>query len=205
MEVIQEHLDLELKYNELEPPLCWKGIFGSIAPVEVEIGFGKCGFLIDIATQNSSTNFLGIELSRKYYRKGIKKIQRTELDNVKLLWGEAFHIFKQYMPDSSIANIYVNFPDPWPKKRHAKRRLLNADFASLAVQKLVPSGCIEIATDVESYMEETLEAFQANETYDLLYYKTSKQPELQRQYVSDYEQGFLDEGKIMHYAKYQKK
>ena len=132
-----EHVEgIEVNYRDMKPPFCWKDIFGNPAPVAIEIGFGKCGFLLDLAAQAPTTNFLGIEVSRKYYRKGLKKVQRAQLPNVKLLWGEAYHIFKRYIADASILKLYINFPDPWPKNKHAKRRLLNAAFASIAAQKL---------------------------------------------------------------------
>ena len=200
-----EHGDIELKYRGIEPPFCWERIFGNTAPVEIEIGFGKCGFLIDIATDRSLVNFAGIEVSRKYCRKGVKKIQRAEIKNVKLLWGEAFHIFKRCVPEASVANMYINFPDPWPKNRHAKRRLLNAGFVEVAAQKLVPEGCLEIATDVKAYMEEALHTLHVNEHYVQLYYTTSEELENQRQYLSEYEKEFLEEGKTLYYAKYQRK
>ncbi len=200
------HLDAELKHVDIEPPICWERIFQNTSPVEVEIGFGKCKFLIDIATHYPSINFVGIELSRKYYRKGIKKIQRVQLTNIKLIWGEAFHIFKRYVPDTSITNIYINFSDPWPKKRHAKRRLLRPELMTLVAQKLAPAGCIEIATDVESYMNETNVFLQADDIYEMIYYTTNKhQNTNQRLYFSEYEMMFLKEGKTIYYTKYRKR
>lgn len=202
---MDEYFDVELKYHNLGSPICWKHIFYNTSPIEIEIGFGKCGFLIDIATQHPSVNFVGIESSRKYYRKGIKKIQRAQLKNTKLIWGEAFHIFKRYIPDTSIVNVYINFPDPWPKKRHAKRRLLQHEFVALIAQKLYPAGCIEIATDAEAYMDDTRNIFEVNDSYEMLYYSTSSHSNPQRQYFSDYEKMFLQEGKTIYYTKYKKK
>ena len=202
---MDKELDIEVQYQNMESPLFWEQIFGNAAAVEIEIGFGKCGFLISMSSDRPSVNFLGIEISRKYYRKGVKKIQRAELPNVKLLQGEAFHIFKRYVPDESIANLYVNCPDPWPKKRHAKRRLLSSDFIEEASRKLIPAGCIDIATDVPAYMEETLEVFQGSERYRKLYALTHEELNGQRRYFSEYEEQFLQAGKTMHYARFEKK
>ena len=199
-----KELDIEVQYQSMEPPFSWQQIFGNSAAVEVEIGFGKCGFLLSMSNDRPAVNFLGIEISRKYYRKGVKKIQRAQLSNVKLLQGEAFHIFKRYVPDESIANLYINCPDPWPKKRHAKRRLLSSAFIEEVSQKLLPEGCIDIATDVPAYMEETLEVFQGSERYRNLYALTHEELNGQRRYFSEYEEQFLQAGKIMHYAKFQK-
>ncbi len=199
-------LDVELKYHDIEPPICWRHIFHNTFPIEVEIGFGKCGFLIDLASHHPSCNFVGIESSRKYYRKGIKKIQRAQVHNTKLMRGEAFHIFNRYIPDASFANMYLNFPDPWPKNRHAKRRLLQSEFIALAAQKLYPAGCIEIVTDAEFYMNQVRGLFETyGNMYEVLYDTTSENSNTPRQYFSDYEKMFLQEGRIIYYAKYKKK
>lgn len=198
-------LQIELKYHDIESPICWRDIFHNGSPTEIEIGFGKCGFLIDIASQHPSCNFVGIESSRKYYRKGIKKIQRAQVNNAKLIWGEAFHLFKRYIPDASVANMYINFPDPWPKKRHAKRRLFQAEFILLAAQKLYPAGCIEIVTDAELYMNQVRRLFKVHDLYERLYDTTSEDSNMPRQHRSDYENMFLQEGRIIYYAKYRKK
>lgn len=194
---------VELKYMNIDPPIYWEHIFGNPAPVEIEIGFGKCGFLLAIAAYQPTINFVGIESARKYYRKGITKVQRAELKNIRLLWGEAFHIFKQYVPDNSVATIYINFPDPWPKRRHTKRRLLKAEVVELLAQKLTPNGCIEIATDVEPYMNQIQEVFQTNNMYEMVSYQTSNHHGNVRPYCSDYELMFLKEGKTIYYVKYQ--
>jgi len=194
--------NVELKRAELTSPLRWEQLFGNLAPVAIEIGFGKCGFLLNMAAQHPDMNFVGIESSHKYYRKGITKIQKAGLRNIKIIWGDAFHIFKQYVPDQSLAHIYINFPDPWPKKRHAKRRLVRPEMVALFAPKLNPNGWIEIATDVESYLTQMLEIFQADSQYAMLSYQTSQHPENVRTYRSDYEDMFLIEGKIIHYVKY---
>lgn len=194
---------VELKYTNIEPPICWEHIFGNPAPVEIEIGFGKCGFLLAIAAYQPTRNFIGIESARKYYRKGIRKVHRAELKNIRLLWGEAFHIFKHYVPDHSVAMIYINFPDPWPKRRHAKRRLLKGEAVELLARKLRPNGGIEIATDMEPYMHQIQEVFRTNTMYEMVSYQTRNHHGKMRPYCSDYEAMFLKEGKTIHYVKYQ--
>lgn len=196
-------MDVELKYAQIEPPLCWQGIFGNTAPVAIEIGFGKCGFLLHIAAYQPTVNFIGIESSHKYYRKGGLKVQRAALSNIRLMWGDAATIFKRYVPDHSVHSVYVNFPDPWPKKRHAKRRLFNPEFVALLADKLTPAGNIEIATDAAAYMQQVQEIFQTHQArYDLVYAGTSENHEHVRPYRSDYEQMYLKDGKTIYYAQY---
>lgn len=103
--------------------------------------------MLERASQYPDLNFIGIEKSRKYYRKGVKKIQRADLQNIKLIWGEAYHIFKRYIAESSLQNIYVNFPDPWPKYRHRRHRLNQRPFLQLALSRLAPGGSLMWASD----------------------------------------------------------
>lgn len=203
---MDELLNVELAYRSIEPPLRWEAIFGNHAPVTLEIGFGKCGFLTTLAAQNPTRNFIGIEVSRKYHRKGVRKIERAALPNVKLLHGEALHILTRYIADQSIAAMYLNCPDPWPKKGHAKRRLVSAAFVDAAAQKLVPGGKIEIATDVPAYFQQVLDLFQLQEhaAFHRCFAQTSQEGELERPARSEYEQVFLKAGKVLHYAAYQK-
>lgn len=196
--------DIEVKYRTLEPPICWEQLFENSRPVEVEVGFGKCGFLLNVAAQYPEVNFLGIESARKYYRKGIVKVRRVGLTNVKLSFGEARHVFQRYIPDESVQQVYVNFPDPWPKRRHAKRRLLSREFATVLAQKLVSSGHVDIATDAEPYSRQIREVFQTAPEYDPVYDEVHRYREPFRPYASDYELMFLNEGKPIYYFKYRR-
>ncbi len=196
----------ELLYTENEPPLCWKEVFGTVAPVELEIGFGKCGFLLQLAAANPAHNLIGLEASLKYYRKGIRKIQRAGVPNVKLLWGRAIDVVQHYIPDHSLTTVYINFPDPWPKNRHAKRRLVQAPFVALLAHKLIPDGCVDIATDAAAYMQQIQDVFRVHATdYFTIYECTSTQKQTVRPYTSDYEDMYLKEGKTIYYAKYQRR
>lgn len=200
----EESRDVEVKYRNLEPPMRWEEIFQNARPVNVEIGFGKCGFLLSLAAQHPHGNFLGIEAARKYYRKGCRKVRRAGLTNVKLVFGEALHLFQRYVPDASIQQVFVNFPDPWPKRRHAKRRLVQPAFLAVLRQKLVPEGLVEIATDDEAYSRQIGDVFEADSRYARIYYQTRHQQEPLRPHVTEYEQMFLDAGKTIHYYQYRR-
>jgi tRNA (guanine-N7-)-methyltransferase len=196
--------EIELTCAKLAPPICWQQVFGNSAPVSLEIGFGKGSFLLSIAPQRPTVNFLGIESSRKYYRKGSRKLQRSGLSNIKLVWGEAAHFLKRYTPDESIRTVYINFPDPWPKRRHAKRRLLKPEFVMILARKLEAGGRVEIATDVAEYSVQIQDVFRANERYEMLTCYMSNSHGSTRAYQSDYERMFLQEGKTIHYITYMK-
>lgn len=194
--------DIEVKYRTLEPPISWEKIFGNSRPVDVEIGFGKCGFLLDIAAHHPEINFLGIESARKYYRKGGVKVRRAGLSNIKLLLGEARHVFQRYIPDASLHQVFVNFPDPWPKRRHAKRRLWQPAFLDVLAVKLTPAGVVDIATDDDAYSVQIQEVFERDCRYEQIYYHTRQHQEPLRPHATEYERMFLDAGKTIHYFKY---
>ena len=195
---------IELKYQQSESFFDWAQVFGNAAPINIEIGFGKCGFLLSMAADCPAANFVGIETSRKYYRKGIRKVQRAGLENVKLMLGDACHLLSRYVPDESVVNFYVNCPDPWPKKRHAKRRLFNQGFVEIAAQKLAASGCFALAMDIAPYMDEALLVLRGDARLEPMLVATSRELAAPRAYTSEYEREFLNAGKIMQYATFRK-
>ena len=131
----------------------WSGRFGTDAPLVVEIGFGRGEFLLDLAERDPAQPFLGIEYSRKRVLKLARKLARTELRNVRLVAEPAQEVVAETLHDASVACFWINFPDPWPKKRHWKRRLIQSELVALLARKLVPGGLIEIATDHDDYAE----------------------------------------------------
>lgn len=126
--------------------------FGNDKPLNFEIGIGNGGFLIDIALKKPDENFIGVEVYRESFDKAVKQLEANGLENVRLIQFDADLILR-LMKDNSLTNVYVNFPDPWYKKKHNKRRLLTVDFISLIASKLAPRGILHIATDHQDYAE----------------------------------------------------
>lgn len=134
--------------------ISWEAVFNNSNPVEVEIGPGKGEFLEYIALLKPSTNFLGIEKNGKYFSKALARISNNRLSNVKLIKGEALSIFQNNIPPATISAIHIYFPDPWWKRRHWKRRLLNPQFIQLLWKSLNnDSGGLFLATDVKEYFD----------------------------------------------------
>ena len=131
----------------------WSEHFGTDAPLVVEIGFGRGEFLLDLAARDPDQPFLGIEYSRKRVLKLARKLARTESTNVRLVAEPAEEVLAETLRDQSVAVFWINFPDPWPKKRHFKRRLIQPELVALLTRRLVPGGLIEIATDHPGYAE----------------------------------------------------
>jgi tRNA (guanine-N7-)-methyltransferase len=126
-------------------------VFGRKAPLIIEIGFGNGANLLENAAQNPRRNFLGIEVHEPGIGQLMNRLANREIGNVRIFRGDAIEILRDVIEDESAERINLFFPDPWPKKRHHKRRLVSADFAELATRKLQPGGCFHAATDWEEY------------------------------------------------------
>jgi tRNA (guanine-N7-)-methyltransferase len=130
-----------------------EGLFDQEKPLEVDVGCGKGRFLIARAKAFQEINFLGIDRQIGRLRKIEKKAKRAELTNVKLLRIEASYALEYLLPPKSVSTFYVFFPDPWPKRRHARRRLFQPEFLDILEKKLRPDGMIHAATDNLDYFK----------------------------------------------------
>jgi tRNA (guanine-N7-)-methyltransferase len=137
--------------------LGWQALFaGDVAaplPLVVEIGFGRGEFLLDQAARHPAQAFVGVEYSPKRVLKMARRLARSELRNVRLVQAPAERLVAEALADGAVSCFWINFPDPWPKKRHFKRRLVQAGLVAQLARRLVPGGRLEIATDHEGYAE----------------------------------------------------
>jgi tRNA (guanine-N7-)-methyltransferase len=140
-------------------------IFGRSGPVHVEIGCGKGSFLLSQAANSPHINFLGIEWARKYYRYCIDRFGRRGIDNVRMIRADAADFVSRFIPDSSIACFHVYFPDPWPKTRHHKRRLLSDGNIPHLYRCLSSDGTIRFVTDDSKYFEATVSLIEKLDLY----------------------------------------
>jgi tRNA (guanine-N7-)-methyltransferase len=131
----------------------WRALFGNDRPVELEIGTGKAGFLLRRARARPEGNFLGIERAGEFYRFAVDRLQRWQVPNVRMLRIDAIHFMRVVCPRESLTALHVYHPDPWPKRRHHKRRLFQALFVEAAVQGLVHGGHWAVQTDHADYFE----------------------------------------------------
>ncbi len=131
----------------------WDALFARPGPVEIEIGTGKAAFLLRRARARPERNFLGIEWANEYYRFAVDRMERWKVPNVRLLRTDASHFVRIVCPRESVTALHVYHPDPWPKRRHAKRRLFQPAFVDAAVPCLVHGGHWAVQTDHADYFE----------------------------------------------------
>ena len=136
-----------------DAPLDYAVIFGRRAPVILEIGFGNGDALVAGTAAHPEYNYIGIEVHRPGIGNLLRKLESSELKNVRVMLADAKEVLAAQIPEVSLSGVHLFFPDPWPKKRHHKRRLVQLDFAALVKCKLVPGGYIHLATDCKDYAE----------------------------------------------------
>jgi len=136
-------------------------VFGRVAPMIVEIGFGNGEGLVEMAKNHPELNFLGIEVHRPGIGHLLMLLDREGIGNVRVFCHDAMEILQNNIPDSSLAGVHLFFPDPWPKKKHHKRRIVQPEFCRLLVKKLLPGGYFHAATDWQHYAETMLRVLSA--------------------------------------------
>jgi tRNA (guanine-N7-)-methyltransferase len=120
-------------------------------PLVVEIGFGRGEFLLELAQREPEQGFVGIEVSYKRALKMARRLAKLTIANVVIVEGRAEEVLRDGLEDASVACFWLNFPDPWPKKRHARRRFVQPETLALLAQRLAPGGVLRIATDDPDY------------------------------------------------------
>ena len=150
-EMIIEPIGLEVE--KLLRPLVWPILFGNDHPVEMEIGFGKGTFLVDQAKARPEVNFFGIEYARWFWRYASDRLRRNGCVNARTVRAEASYFLGEFVSPATLTALHIYFPDPWPKKRHHKRRLIQEPFVRLIERLLVPGGRWQIVTDHQDYFE----------------------------------------------------
>ena len=178
--------------SDQDPVLDLESQFGNSHPVELELGIGKGRFLLDAALQHPEVNYIGVEQAAKYLRLAHARAVRRGCTNLRFIHGDAREFVEFFLASASVRAIHVYFPDPWPKKRHHKRRLLDDAFLAEAERVLQPGGRLWLATDHDGYFESILEVL--DRFRDVL-----EPVEAAWEGVStNYEDKFVGQGKAIH-------
>jgi len=144
---------IDVDLNAVAAPLKWSEIFKREASTEVELGSGKGRFLLEMAAGQPERNFVAVERAAKYHKLCCERAARRGLTNVRLIRTTAEDLLFRLLGPACVDAIYVLFPDPWPKKRHHKRRFFKADTVAAVTRTLAPSGRLLVKTDHEGYAE----------------------------------------------------
>lgn len=149
------------KYGAPEGPLNLSALFGRDARRTLEIGFGSGDTLLELAQRHPDEDFLGVEVHRPGVGRLLLNLESAGIRNVRLACEDAVQLLTSRLPAGSLDAVLIYFPDPWPKKRHHKRRLLQPQFAALLAEKLNTGGRLHFATDWEDYARQALEVLSA--------------------------------------------
>lgn len=144
-----------IPFNEF--PLNFIDVFDNVNPVTIEIGFGMGAATAIIAQNNPEKNYLGLEVHRPGVGRLLNEIESKNLNNLYIIEHDAIEVLEKMIPDESVSAFHIFFPDPWPKKKHHKRRLVQRPRTEILAKKLAPGGYIYMATDWEPYAEFALE------------------------------------------------
>jgi len=188
--------DLELMPGQVSGPLRFADLFGRSAPVEIEVGVGKGRFVLLQAAARPEIDFLALEWSLKHLRVAKERAGRRKLHNVRFYRADARHVLGHLVPASSISRLHVYCPDPWPKKRHRKRRFFSRQTVPDLERVLQPGGFLHLSTDVGEYFEEICallrEHTELAETIDPLF------PQGEDTGHTNYEVKYIADGRIIH-------
>lgn len=185
------------------PPVSPKAIFNNSFEVSLEIGFGEGDFLIELAKHNANINFLGLEIKKTRFKKAIREAYKHKLNNIKFIHIDASINLLQIFRTNSFNKIYINFPDPWPKQRHKKHRIINQDFL-IQLDKISRAGCyIEIASDHKEYIDLIRQEFNSTDLYiltsQLAYFSSQTSP---LKSTTKFERQFIRERREIYYISY---
>ena len=156
----KEYKNVALTLTDDARTLIIAPIFRRNAPLHVEIGSGKGAFILNEARARPDCDFLGIEWAKKYYLYTVDRIGRWNLQNVRIIRTDVASLIPEF-PDASVSAFHIYFPDPWPKKRHHKRRFINPQNTDQMIRCLRPGGLINVATDHPDYFDQIRRTFDA--------------------------------------------
>lgn len=181
--------NLVVELHSIVEPLDLKGLFSVPQPLEVELGCGDASFLVEWAQRHPERNFIGVERLLGRISKLDRKGRRAGLKNLRGVRIESSYFLQYLLPPGSAAAIHIYFPDPWPKKKHHKHRLINERFPALARAALAPAGRVFLRTDDAPYFSEMMEIFDARKEFQKI-----ETPMELAEWLTDFEKEFSAKG-----------
>ena len=181
--------NLLVQLSSIVEPLDLAQIFPKPQPLEVELGCGDASFLVEYSRRNPEKFFIGVERLLGRISKLDKKGRRAGLSNLRGVRIESAYFLRYLLPPNSISALHIYFPDPWPKKKHRKNRLINENFPALARAALAPGGTVFLRTDDADYFGQMTEVFGANRNFEKI-----ETPVELAELLTDFEQDFTARG-----------
>lgn len=181
--------NLIVPLHSVVEPLNLAELFPKPQPLEVELGCGDASFLVEYARRHPENNFIGVERLLGRINKLDRKGRRAGLTNLRGVRIESAYFLQYLLPPHSATALHIYFPDPWPKKRHHKNRLINENFPALARRALTPNGIVYLRTDDADYFQQMTEVFSAAKEFQ----KIETPPELTT-LLTDFERDFTSRG-----------
>lgn len=196
---------LLLELGELSRPIDWDALYGRPAPIELEIGVGSGYFHSRYALDHPEVNLFGLDVMTSEVLRTQDKCRRLGAMNVRLVRCDAPYFLEDYVAPNSLQAMHVYYSDPWPKKRHHKRRLWKPGFIRLAHQALQPGGKLFLKTDVTSYFDVIQEAFRDADTGLQLVeeHRLDLEP-LEGDYATNFQHKAIEQGHPLHYQVWRK-
>ena len=175
----------------------WREIFGNDHPIHVEVGSGKGAFVSGMAKSNPEINYIGIDIQKSVLSYALDKVLATDVPNIKLLWVDGSDL-TDYFEEGEIDRLYLNFSDPWPKKRHEKRRLTYQSFLATYQQILPENGEIHFKTDNRGLFEYSLVSFSQYGMKLKGVWLDLHASDFEDNVLTEYEQKFANKGQVIY-------
>lgn len=175
----------------------WQEIFGNNHPIHVEVGSGKGAFVSGMAKANPDINYIGIDIQKSVLSYALDKVLATDVPNIKLLWVDGSDL-TDYFEEDEIDRLYLNFSDPWPKKRHEKRRLTYHSFLATYQQILPENGEIHFKTDNRGLFEYSLVSFSQYGMKLKGVWLDLHASDFEDNVLTEYEQKFANKGQVIY-------
>lgn len=193
-----------LDITEHEIPLKCVDIFKNNKKTALEIGFGEGEFLIELAKRQSTWNYLGIEVKYGRFKKAARKARKANTDNVKLIHMDAEIAVEQVFSPKIFHKIYINFPDPWPKDRHKKHRIINDKFINQLLRIMKKNATIEFVSDYSEYVHKALNCFESNEKLSNTIEHPGYLNSVKERPLTRFEREFFEKKKTIFYLSFKK-
>jgi tRNA (guanine-N7-)-methyltransferase len=174
-------------------------------PLVIELGFGRGEFLLALAARAPRQAHVGVEVSHKRVLKQARRLALLPLENVRLVCAPAELVVHELLPPGSVAEFWVNFPDPWPKKRHWKRRLLQAPLVAALAERLTPGGVLHVATDHAEYAEQIAAVLSGEPRLENAFAPSAFVREVPGRMSTAYELEWRAEGRPLHFFDYRRR